>query len=77
VGTGENMPISADAIGKVFGSDAIAKIAQHAGVSESDASAGLSKLLPEVVDKLTPNGQLPDMSQLAASVEALRQRMGA
>jgi uncharacterized protein YidB (DUF937 family) len=77
VGTGQNLPISPDAIGQVFGSDALAKIARQTGLSEQDASQGLSQLLPEVVDHLTPNGQLPDLSQLSASVDALRQRLGA
>lgn len=76
VGTGQNLPISADAIGQVFGGDTISRIARQAGLSESEASHGLSELLPEVVDKLTPGGELPDFAQLSASVDALRQRIG-
>jgi uncharacterized protein YidB (DUF937 family) len=76
VGTGKNLPISPDAIGEVFGSDTLSKIARHAGVSEAEASHGLSQILPEVVDHLTPNGQMPDLSELSASVDALSRRMG-
>ncbi len=77
VGTGQNLPISPEAIGRVFGGDALSRIARQTGLSEQDASQGLSQLLPEVVDHLTPHGQLPDLSQLSASVDSLRKRLGA
>lgn len=77
VGTGENLPVSPDAIGQVFGRDAIAKIAQQAGLSQEETSSGLSQVLPEVVDRLTPEGKLPDFAQLAQSVTAFREKLGA
>jgi uncharacterized protein YidB (DUF937 family) len=45
-------------------------------VSEQDASAGLSQLLPEVVDRMTPNGRVPDLDVLTASVDDLSRRFG-
>jgi len=71
VGGGQNLPISPAAIAQVFGGDALAQVAQQAGVSEAEASEGLSQLLPEVVDRVTPDGQLPNLEQLAASAAAL------
>jgi uncharacterized protein YidB (DUF937 family) len=76
VGTGQNQPIPADVIGQIFGQDGLAAIARQAGVSEQDASAGLSQLLPEVVDRVTPNGQVPDLDMLSASVNDLSRRFG-
>jgi uncharacterized protein YidB (DUF937 family) len=76
VGTGQNQPIPADVIGQIFGQDGLAAIARQAGVSEADASAGLSQLLPEVVDRVTPNGEVPDLDQLTASVSDLSRRFG-
>lgn len=76
VGTGQNLPISPAAIGQVLGSDTLSQIAQQAGVSEDEASEGLSQLLPEVVDHLTPGGSAPDLDQLAASVSALTRQFG-
>jgi uncharacterized protein YidB (DUF937 family) len=76
VGRGQNAPLPPDAIEQVFGRDNVAKIARHAGVSEADASRGLSQLLPEVVDRVTPDGQVPDAEALLASVRALGQRYG-
>jgi uncharacterized protein YidB (DUF937 family) len=77
VSTGQNAPISPDAVRQVFGEDALSRIARQAGISEGETSRGLSELLPEVVDRVTPDGRVPDLDQLAASVDALRQRIGA
>jgi uncharacterized protein YidB (DUF937 family) len=76
VGTGQNLPISPDAIGEIFGSGGLSAIARQAGISESEATAGLSELLPEVVDRVTPDGQVPDLDSLTASVQDLGRRFG-
>lgn len=76
VGTGQNAPIPPDALEQIFGRGGIAEIARQAGVSEADASRGLSELLPEVVDRVTPGGQVPDLDQLTASVSDLSRRLG-
>jgi uncharacterized protein YidB (DUF937 family) len=36
----------------------------------------MSELLPEVVNHVTPEGQLPDSDELTQSVDDLRRRMG-
>lgn len=71
VGTGQNQSISPDVIGQIFGSGGLSQIAQQAGLSEQETSEGLSQLLPDVVDRFTPDGQVPNLDQLSASVEAL------
>jgi len=76
VGTGENLPISPEQITRVFGNDTLAQIAEQAGVSEAEASEGLSQLLPEVVDRVTPDGKAPDLDQLVASVAGLTRQFG-
>jgi uncharacterized protein YidB (DUF937 family) len=76
VGTGQNMPISPDALEQVFGRGGLAEIARRAGVSEQDASQGLARLMPEVVDRVTPGGQVPTADSLVASVDALARRLG-
>jgi uncharacterized protein YidB (DUF937 family) len=77
VGTGSNLPISPDVLGQVFGRDGLARIAAQAGLSEDEASSGLSQILPDVVDRVTPNGRMPDADALLASVQDLRRRLGA
>jgi uncharacterized protein YidB (DUF937 family) len=76
VGTGANLPISPEAMSQVFGRDALSKIASQAGLSEQEASAGLTEVLPQVVDRLTPKGEMPDLDALASSVGDLRRRLG-
>ena len=60
VGTGENLPISADQLHSVLGSDTVAQIAGQLGLSHADAADQLSQVLPQAVDQLTPHGRVPD-----------------
>lgn len=64
VGTGQNLPISADQIQNVLGSDQVKQLAAKAGITPDIAGSALSQLLPTLVDKLTPNGQVPQHSSL-------------
>lgn len=59
IGTGQNLPISADQLHQVLGSDTIGRIAQQLGLSHGDAAGQLAQMLPQVIDKLTPNGSVP------------------
>jgi uncharacterized protein YidB (DUF937 family) len=58
VGTGQNMPVSADQLAQVLGSDKIKELMAHSGLSRDQLLAGLSQHLPGIVDKLTPEGRL-------------------
>ena len=59
IGSGQNMPISADQLNNVLGSDMVANLAKQLGMSHGEASSQISQMLPEVVDRLTPQGQMP------------------
>ncbi len=77
VGAGANLPIGPDVIAQVFGQGGLAEIARRAGLSEEDTSRGLAQLMPEVVDRVTPRGAVPDDgAELLASVDALAKRLG-
>ena len=59
VGTGENLPVTAEQIQNTLGQNGtLGQIASQAGVSETDAAGGLAELLPGLINKLTPNGQV-------------------
>jgi uncharacterized protein YidB (DUF937 family) len=58
VSGGGNLPISADQIQAVLGSSVVAQFAQKLGVDPQVAAGHLAELLPQVVDHLTPNGQV-------------------
>jgi len=60
IGTGQNLPISPDQLQNVLGSDLVAQIAAQLGLTQGDAAGQLSQMLPQVVDRLTPEGSLPD-----------------
>jgi uncharacterized protein YidB (DUF937 family) len=64
VGGGNNAAIEPDQLGNALGQNTISDIARQAGVNEQDLLAELSAALPGIVDKLTANGQVPDMQQL-------------
>jgi len=66
VSTGQNLPISAEQIQAVLGGGKLQDIAAQLGVSTEQASGGLADLLPQLVDKLTPNGQVPEGGDLMA-----------
>ncbi len=60
VGTGANLPISAEQLRNVLGSDTITTIAAKLGVDPNAVTTQLAALLPQVVDKLTPDGKVPE-----------------
>lgn len=69
VGKGENLPISADQISSVLGNGAIAEMAAKFGINPETLSAQIAEHLPTVVDKLTPDGEVPaDNGNLLSSV---------
>jgi len=59
VGTGANQPISSDAMQRVLGSDLLQELAAKSGMSVPELSRKLSQVLPQAVDKLTPDGVIP------------------
>jgi uncharacterized protein YidB (DUF937 family) len=63
VGTGANMPVSADQISSVLGEGGLGQLAGKFGLSPDQASGGLAQLLPQLVDKMTPAGQVPENQQ--------------
>ena len=76
VSRGANKPISPDAMTQVFGQEGLEQLSRQAGISPEEASSGLSALLPEVVDRMTPDGTVPDADALAKSVDDFVRRLG-
>ncbi|HEY6908380.1 MAG TPA: YidB family protein [Myxococcales bacterium] len=61
VGTGENQPVSGDQVASALGSEKIDEIAGKLGMSADKVKAGLASVLPVVIDKLTPDGKVPEL----------------
>ncbi len=64
IGNGQNLPVTGEQIQQVLGNDKVAAIARQLGVDPAQASAQLAQVLPGLVDKLTPNGQVPQGGDL-------------
>jgi uncharacterized protein YidB (DUF937 family) len=60
VSTGQNINISADQLQQVFGSSTISDLASQLGMSEGQADSAIAQVLPEVINRLTPEGQVPE-----------------
>ena len=73
VGSGQNMPISSDQIHQVLGSDQVKELAAKAGISPDAAGGAIAQLLPGIIDKLTPNGQVPAHNNVMEMVGGLLQ----
>jgi uncharacterized protein YidB (DUF937 family) len=71
VGTGANQPISADQIINALGADRIHEIANKLGVADNQVSDGLASVLPQIIDKLTPNGKVPEGDVLKQGIDLL------
>ena len=76
IGTGENKPISPDQLHQVLGAEQVEQIAQQHGMQGSEVSGALAKLLPQLVDKLTPQGQVPHTNDLQGMLTGLLGSLG-
>ena len=71
VSTGKNLPVSKDQIQSVLGSDQIKNIASKLGISTNEVTSQLSNLLPQAVDKLTPDGKVPEGDIMSKATDLL------
>ena len=75
IGSGQNLPVSADQIHQALGSDQVKALAAKAGVSPDTAASAIAQLLPGIVDKLTPNGQVPEHNNVMEMASGLLQSL--
>ena len=71
VGTGKNLPVSPDQLKSALGDDTVKNIASKLGMDSNALTSQLSNLLPDVVDKLTPYGKVPEGDMLSKGMEML------
>jgi uncharacterized protein YidB (DUF937 family) len=71
VSTGPNPPMSTDQVHQTLGSDKVKELATAAGLSPELASSVIAQMLPGIIDKLTPNGQVPEHSSVAEMASGL------
>ncbi len=73
VGTGQNLPVSGEQLHQALGQEGglLQQLTQGSGLSTQDIAGQLSHLLPGLVDKLTPGGQVPASSDLGGLLAGL------
>ena len=59
ISTGQNLPISPDQLMQALGQGRLQQMAASNGMDMGQLSGGLSDLLPQLIDRLTPKGQVP------------------
>jgi uncharacterized protein YidB (DUF937 family) len=75
IGTGKNLPISADQIRDALGSDRIKDLASKLNLGEHETSKSLADLLPQLIDKLTPDGSVPHEGMLSQGIDMLKKKL--
>jgi len=72
VGTGKNIPITPQQVQRGLGKDTISQIAAQVGITPEAVTSQLSQLLPQVVDKLTPNGKINQSDIVSQGMSLLK-----
>ena len=75
IGTGKNMPISPEQILKALGNDRLRGYSEKAGIPQEEISGGLASILPEIIDKHTPQGRIPDGSVLEEQLMEMKKKI--
>ncbi len=71
ISKGPNPPVSAAQVTDVLGQDTLRQFASKAGVPVSEAGSLLAGLLPDAIDRLTPDGKVPDTSAIESTLTSL------
>ena len=69
VSAGQNAAANPSQITEALGVDKITSVAESAGLSPDQLAEQMSSALPSLVDKLSPNGQLPSADQLQGMIQ--------
>jgi uncharacterized protein YidB (DUF937 family) len=60
----------------VLGPDVLGQFARQAGIGHGDASSVLASILPELVNQMTPQGQVPQGNSLDSTIGSLLGQLG-
>ena len=76
VSIGKNLPVSGDQLQSVLGKDTINNLASKLGMDKGALTSQLTNLLPDVVDKLTPDGKVPQGDIMSKGMDILGGLLG-
>jgi uncharacterized protein YidB (DUF937 family) len=72
LGNGHNEPVSGSEVRQALGADSINQLAERTGMPPEQASEHVARALPEMVDRATPQGQLPMEDPFSQGPESLK-----
>jgi uncharacterized protein YidB (DUF937 family) len=64
VNRGKNQDVAPDQISVALGGDVVDELSRRTGLSRDQVVTELARMLPNVVDKLTPDGRLPTRQEI-------------
>jgi uncharacterized protein YidB (DUF937 family) len=76
IGGGPNKPVDPGALANVLGPDILSQFAQKAGIGHADAGSVLASVLPELINHITPQGQVPQGNALDGALGSLLGQLG-
>ena len=59
ISTGPNQTLQADAVNDIVGGEELSRLAHQFGVPEQEVAHGFAEIFPEMIDQLSPGGQIP------------------
>ena len=65
IGSGQNQPIAPDQLHRALGSEAVDNLSRLTGLPQDQLVSELSRVLPNIVDKLTPHGRMPNQAEMS------------
>ena len=65
IGTGSNKQITPGQLHQALGPETVENLSRSAGIPQDDLLSQLARLLPDIIDKLSPKGELPHPRDLA------------
>ena len=63
IGPGQNRPIAPDQLHQALGPEAVNNLSRLTGLPQDQLLSELARVLPSIVDKLTPHGRMPDQAE--------------
>ena len=76
VGGGPNKPVDPGALASILGPEILGQFAQKAGIDQADAGSALASVLPELINHITPQGQVPQGNALDGVLGSLLGQLG-
>ena len=73
IGQGKNEQVSGQQVQRALDTNSVNQLAEQTGQTPEQASAQIARVLPDMVNQATPQGQMPREDPFSKGVAALKQ----